>query len=348
MELRIPNSLVWTITERCNLRCEHCSIIGLNGEAKDQEIGTERCFELIKDFAKLKIFSISFTGGEPLVRKDFEEILKYAHQNGIVCTLASNGLLIDKRLAETLALCEVPVVAISLDGYNEYSHDQIRGKGSFKKSLEAINNLKNLGIKVSVSVAIGNNNLYNYEKMLEYFYGLNIDSVKVQVISYFDRVQKFKKDKILSLNYEQLKYLGKITNEFCRKKNKYFVKFACNVGFLNYSYLSEWVKEPNPLGTCGVGTDMLMIRANGTVTTCIHGYLNETLGNLKETGLSEIINQSKDILQKWYNKTNINGNCNSCSVFSSCKGGCRALAELETQKFFESDPNCNFYELNIK
>ena len=343
MNVKIPNTIVWTITNKCNLRCTHCSISELDGSGQKKELDTARCLELIKHFAQLKIFGISFTGGEPLVRDDIKLLLRAAYENGIICTLATNGVYVNGKVARFLSSCKVPMVAISIDGWDSESHNRIRGTGTFQKAVKAIKLLNEVGINVSVSVAIGRHNYQSYERILNFLSTLPIESIRIQVVSYFGRREGLRRDRVLSLSFQELKTLGEITRSFCKSYGRCIVRFACNIGFLNYEYLKDWLREVNNLGVCGIGTDTLMIRPDGSVTTCIHGYLNETLGNLRNKNLDEILESSTHILQKWYNKTHVNGNCVGCDIFPTCKGGCRALAELESGRFFDSDPNCKLY-----
>ena len=86
-----------------------------------------------------KGFLINFAGGETLLRKDFFEVIKYAKNLGFETNLASNGYLIDEKMAKNMIDSGLSSINFSIDGSNAEIHDEMRGrKGSFEKLLKAI------------------------------------------------------------------------------------------------------------------------------------------------------------------------------------------------------------------
>lgn len=134
-----------SLTKRCNLRCLHCGISAFDEHA-DTDLSYAMMLETIAKVVKLNPKCICFTGGEPLLRKDFKELLEFTKSihTGII-SLMTNGVLINKDMAEYL-VGKVDQVDISIDGYDEESCEKIRGKGVFGKVIRAIDYLQESGL----------------------------------------------------------------------------------------------------------------------------------------------------------------------------------------------------------
>ena len=86
-------------------------------------------------------YRLAFSGGEPLMRKDFFEIAEYAHEKGLYLSLATNGTLITRDIAKKLKESGIEYVEISIDGKDASTHDGFRGvQGMFERSVEGIKN----------------------------------------------------------------------------------------------------------------------------------------------------------------------------------------------------------------
>jgi MoaA/NifB/PqqE/SkfB family radical SAM enzyme len=80
------------VTHRCNLRCGFCNV----WNNKISDLKTEQVYKIIDNLSRSSIFTISFEGGEPLLRKDMGKILKHAHDLSNYILFTTNGLIIDK------------------------------------------------------------------------------------------------------------------------------------------------------------------------------------------------------------------------------------------------------------
>lgn len=140
-KMPLPNHFVVELTDNCNLACEMCWLHGLKGVAKKRLFQKEiSCSKLIKFFECLETNSpyIRFTGGEPFLKKDFLRLLRFMAETNIRCgRIATNGTLINKKIAGKLVDYNVERLTVSLDG-DESTHDRIRGKGNFKRTMNAI------------------------------------------------------------------------------------------------------------------------------------------------------------------------------------------------------------------
>jgi len=127
---RKPFSMNLKITHRCNKRCNYCNIT----ESTVPEMTTEQIKQMIDEFHAAGMMKFSINGGEPLLRDDIGEIIDYAHKKKIITIIVTNGELLKYRIKE---LSNVDMITFSFDGDKE-TQDANRGKGTFEKTVEAI------------------------------------------------------------------------------------------------------------------------------------------------------------------------------------------------------------------
>lgn len=135
--------LSFIVTNRCNLSCRHCSQSADRMECSVKELSFDEICKMIDIITKYGIDSINITGGEPMVRSDFLDIVRYLrskYDGNLV--LLTNGLLIsEKNVADIISLFDY--ISISIDGIDEESTSIIRGKGIFAKTVKIIKLLHN-------------------------------------------------------------------------------------------------------------------------------------------------------------------------------------------------------------
>lgn len=140
---------MFELTYRCNFRCPHCYIEGSPKEKK--ELTTKEVFSILDRLKEMGVFSVAFTGGEALMRKDIFAILGYAKRCGFQTSLLSNGYLIDKRTARALAEVNVNNVDITLNSLKPKVFERMTGiKNSLRRVKRAITLLLKNGIGVKV------------------------------------------------------------------------------------------------------------------------------------------------------------------------------------------------------
>lgn len=151
-------SISYDITNDCNLRCRHCCVsAGANG--KEFDLSTEDIINNLYKIALIQPFSIIISGGEPLVRTDFFEIIQCVRKfyDGSLM-LMTNATLIDKKTAAFIEK-NFYSVDVSIDGIDEESCSYLGGKGTFQKCLTGIENLKDAGVKkITASMVVTSQN----------------------------------------------------------------------------------------------------------------------------------------------------------------------------------------------
>jgi MoaA/NifB/PqqE/SkfB family radical SAM enzyme len=146
------------LTERCNNNCIHCCINLPPDDpvAKSEELSTEEIKEILEQEASLGCLTVRFTGGEPLLRDDFEELYLYARRLGLKVTLFTNGTLISPHLAKLFAsIPPLEKIEITVYGMNKDSYEAVtRNPGSFEKGFRGMDLLLQEKVPFVVKMAI--------------------------------------------------------------------------------------------------------------------------------------------------------------------------------------------------
>jgi len=148
-----PHHVQWMITRQCNYRCRGCNIWQEQDQTELSAKEIKRGLDILKG---LGIVEIVFSGGDPLLRQDAEEIIEYASRS-FVTTVYDNGSMAAKKIE---ALRNVDFAAISIDSLDEAKNDYIKGvKGAWRKAMDAVETLQREGINVAVTPTISQMNL---------------------------------------------------------------------------------------------------------------------------------------------------------------------------------------------
>lgn len=166
--------LTWHVTSRCDLACKHC-LRRAPGQPTE-ELSTAQYLEILASFIQFakdtgRSASIEFSGGNPLLREDFVDILRATHaakRAGIIThvRILANPEGLDEKMVETLKEVEVDDYFISLDGL-EAVNDGIRGKGNFQAALRGIRALVKAGIQANVKATVFRPNAHQVVDMLK-------------------------------------------------------------------------------------------------------------------------------------------------------------------------------------
>ena len=152
------------VTYRCNLNCEFCYV----GDKDYRELNTDDTKKILfKIYHEAKIPSVSFTGGEPLLRKDIYTLVEYASKIGLWTNIITNGTLLTKQIVENLKKSGLSSTQVSIEGPNPKIHDKISGvTGSFQKTVQGVKLLLDAGIPVHTNTTVSKNNVNHLEEIL--------------------------------------------------------------------------------------------------------------------------------------------------------------------------------------
>jgi len=154
-----PIFVGWAITNRCNLHCLYCD--AFRNSLPELEIS--QILGIIKTLVKSGTRMLRFTGGEPLLREDIATIVNYSHSLGLFNYLSTNGILFPDRIKE---IKKLDGITISIEG-PENVHDSIRGSGSHKKALLAVEKAREKNISLTITTVLTSLNLKCIEYLLK-------------------------------------------------------------------------------------------------------------------------------------------------------------------------------------
>ncbi|MGX9758293.1 radical SAM protein [Clostridioides difficile] len=156
------------ITNRCNLRCIHCYIDADGLDSDKVDLSTDEIKKVIDKLIQWNPERISLTGGEPMLRKDFFDILRYLRLNydGNI-GISTNGTLINNKNIDELSK-NINQIDISIDGIDEKTCSDVRGPGVFNKVVESVKLFRSRDFnEISLSMAFGNKNIHLESKFIE-------------------------------------------------------------------------------------------------------------------------------------------------------------------------------------
>jgi len=146
------------LTERCNNNCAHCCINLPEDDlaAEDKESSTDEIKNILKEAVSLGCMLVRFTGGEPLLREDFEELYLFARNSGLKVLLFTNATLITPYLADLFSrIPPLEKIEISVYGMKKSSYEAVtRIPGSFEAAWRGINLLLDYKIPFVVKGAL--------------------------------------------------------------------------------------------------------------------------------------------------------------------------------------------------
>jgi len=349
--------VVWNVTNRCNLACEHCYI-----RAEDRnyanELTTEEAKAFITDVAEMQCPVLLFSGGEPLVRADVYELSAFARDNGLRPVLSTNGTLITPAVAAKLKDAGIEYVGVSVDGLPE-THDRFRGrKGAFDEALAGIRNADAAGLKTGARFTAHEGNAAELAELLDLVAERGIPRFCLYHLVYAGRgADMSHRDTDLATKRRTIETMIEKTLEFHQSGTRIELLTVDNHadGVFIRQYIAanqpERLEEVDKLirmhGGCSAGVKMANVDPYGDVHPCqFWGHVS--LGNVRERRFSEIWTASdNELLRALRNKTeHLKGRCGACSFKALC-GGCRIRAEAVTGDLWEADPACYLTDAEI-
>ncbi len=331
--------IFWEVTARCNLRCKHCYLLDelTYPSQPTNELNTEDCLKIVDQLEETNAFYVTVLGGEPFARPDIMTILRYMGEKKFWTKITTNGTLINEGIACDLADIGIKGVNVSLEGPNAEMNDAIRGKGSFKKAVRAIDYLHNFGIPTWVMMTVNKMNYTSIEKTAHFFLNTGVEKV---VFKFYVDFPSSSFSSIMMLDREETFAAAKKISEVKAKYPKGFISgdFGQVLGFLSPE--SKTAYNDSRFVRCGLGLSQLIILNNGDVISCV--YIRDIiLGNVMETHLSEIQNSSEfQKIRKLRTLTvdEANEQCSTCEWKYFCGGGCRGRAYLSHNCLSAPDP----------
>ncbi|HEX9031886.1 MAG TPA: mycofactocin radical SAM maturase [Streptosporangiaceae bacterium] len=324
--LDAPICLTWELTYACNLACVHC--LSSSGRRDPGELTTAECKALIDEFERMQVFYVNIGGGEPTVRPDFWELVDYAVAHRVGVKFSTNGIKITPEVARRLAGSDYVDVQISLDGATQEVNDAVRGRGSYRTALRAMDNLAAAGFagfKISVVVTRQNVGQLDEFAALADGYGAQLRLTRLRPAGRGASVW----DELHPTAGQQ------------RALYDWLVAHGENVlTGDSFFHLAGYGQALPGLNLCGAGRVVCLIDPVGDVYACpfaIHdSFLAGTVRG--DGGFTRVWRESE--LFADLRRPQSGGACASCSAFDACRGGCMAAKFFTGLPLDGPDPEC--------
>ncbi|MDO3379638.1 GeoRSP system radical SAM/SPASM protein [Geoalkalibacter halelectricus] len=322
-----PLTFNWTLSFRCNFVCAHCYSRYEQGE----ELPLAELRRIVDVLAQKQVPFINFGGGEPLLRPDLYELAAYARDRGLNVSMNSNGWLLDRDAAHNLRAAGFSTVGISIDSHRAALHDDFRCRsGSFERALAALDHLRAVGIKTTMSSVISRINHQHFRDLLDLARAHGVSQVYLHNFKCSGKGFENRQELDLSPAEWRAFYLDALAVK--NETHDLAISFDDPV----IASLPQYPRENSLVKGSSCGKLSLHLRPNGDITPC--GFIPVVVGNILRDDFDQIWFNSP-VLNRMRNKT-AKGKCGGCEAFEDCLGGCTARALAVGGDFDEPDPHC--------
>ncbi|HBS88158.1 MAG: radical SAM/SPASM domain-containing protein [Bacteroidetes bacterium GWF2_38_335] len=318
------NYFFWECTLRCNINCQHCGS-DCHKDVAIQDMPAEDFLKITAQVAKKynpnKIM-IVITGGEPLVRKDLEQVGLELYKQGYPWGFVTNGIALTRERYTNLLKSGLRSVTVSLDGM-EASHNWLRGhKDGFNKAVDAVKLL--VGTKdlvFDVVTCLNQRNFNELEKVRDLLISLGVRKWRIFTI---DPIGRAKENPELLVNDEQFLSLMEFIKK-TRQEGKIIASFGCE------GFLGEFENEVRDgFAYCRAGINISSILVDGSISVCPNNSHKVVQGNIYKDDFLDVWENKYQLMRdkSWAKK----GVCKDCREFKWCRGNGLHLWDFENDE----------------
>jgi radical SAM/SPASM domain protein of ACGX system len=340
----------WHVTGLCDQSCLHCYMVNdpvSHRRELAEELSLADCKAVIDSFldfckeAKARP-KINFTGGDPLLRPDFFEILEYASQRKIEMSVMGNPFHLNADNISRMKSLGVVSYQVSIDGM-EKMHDCLRKPGSFRATVEAINLLVKCKIRAVVMFTLSKKNHKDLFDVMKLVDDLGVNAFAFARLSSNPQIDaKISPAEAMFTPQEYRNLLlgaQALIAELKANSSKTNFTLKDHLWKLLLFEQGKFELEPNPDGQiisgCHIGGRDLAVLADGTVFACRR--FNSPVGKVPEQSVLEVFTSEK---LDYYRNIEKFGMCSKCPLLCYCRG-CPAVAYGSSGgNFYAPDPQC--------
>jgi len=336
-----PSDVIWNITNRCNLLCDHC-YMAADGHVRPDELTDEETIALVRQMGERGLPALFLSGGEPMMRSNFWEILELARSLDIRVTVSTNCTLMDRAAAKRLRAAGIDWIATSLYGPADFHDAMVRVPGTRDRVIEAIKVLREEGVGVAIKTAIS-------KDTWPHIYDLIAEAKQLDVgLLYFCD--------LITAGRSEGEDDGRITPEQWRELGDFIIDdilsedstMEWDIGampsFIPYVAeqltargidVSNGLERLKTISACPVGKGHMNINSEGGIMPCQFAQ-DWTIGSVREMSLQEAVSELYALDQQ-----ESKGVCapEACDYSRICRG-CRAKAWQRTGDPMAEDVTC--------
>ena len=356
---RYLDGVHWSITGKCNFRCRHCLVSAPSGH--HPQLPLEDCLNIVDQIASSGVNSVDITGGEPLVRSDFEQIVEALSCRGIdISLIFTNASLLT---GDTLDMLEKydqhPAFQLSFDGLGH--HDWLRGvAGAEKQADAAFHLLRNRKYRASAAMCIHRGNRDCLRDTAQYLAGLNVHALRVNTPQALGTWKEYAEEYALTMDETWDIYREYIPHYFedgMPLDIELDGFFRCSRGSSDYKVMyahhasahTDWDKYPY----CESAKYHAYISPEGRLVPCMGfadtvllerfpSVLEEAMGGLT---LDSYYHDVADTRMSAFLKHN--PECRSCRHLAACCGGCMVESTTPEGDYMVPDSRSCYFHRHI-
>jgi SynChlorMet cassette radical SAM/SPASM protein ScmE len=347
--LKMPREVIIALTGRCNLACKYCYYA--DEMVARSDLPRESWLNFFKELSSIGVMHVILSGGEPLTRPDFWDLLDGVVENKMRFGILTNGTLINDQVAESLRNYQKRIdnIQVSIDGSCPETHDVIRGHGSFVRTLRGIDALIKFNLPWSVRVTINKLNVNDLEATL-YFLHEKLGLQNIGVNEAYPRGAGHCNHSMLDMSPIERRKSFQVMQSFDKKYPG--VVNGMQAGPLVIANLIAKINEARATGDCSFRENTgylsgcsimwhkISVLHDGTYVPC-HQLPQITLGKIGEQSLKDIWINSPKLLELRKRHTiplDADPRCVDCQYQTYCTGGCPGIAYAFTNNINTSNP----------
>lgn len=326
-----PLWLSLELTYRCPLKCSWCNNPLDFADYAARELATDEWKAVLRDGRALGALQLGFTGGEPLLRDDLEELVAYADGIGYYTNLITSGVGLDDARLAALKAAGLKQVQLSLQSTRADLTDALVGARAHAAKLEAARLIKAHGLPMVLNVPVVRQNVERIGEAIEWAAGLGIEYVEFANIQYYNWALMNRDELMPTL--EQVRAAERTVNEWRARLGK-----AMTIYFVIPDY-----HEGRPKACMnGWGAIHLTVAPDGVAMPCQEARAIPGLEflSVREKPLAWLWHESP-LFRKYRGVDWLPEPCGSCPEKEKDFGGCRCQAFLLTGDAGNVDPACS-------
>ena len=330
--------LAINLTQRCNLACAHCYLDAKTRCERDQDELTtsEVCALLDAVAARSRATLVVLTGGEPLLRKDLENLVAHGARLGLSMLVGSNGTALTETRVQSLKAAGLMGIGISVDSLDRERHDRFRGRpGSLQQTLTGIEACRDQGLSFQIHFTLTDATAHELPRMIEFAREKGARVLNIFFLVCTGRAQAM--STLTPQRYELV--LEEIISAQAHNPDL-IIRARCAPHFKRIAWQREPGSDLNRISGaegdgCIAGIHYARVSPQGEVTAC--PYIESSVGNIRDQDFLALWDHAPGF--KSLRAPQLNGRCGRCEFRLLC-GGCRARPAAAGQSLFDSDPIC--------
>ena len=331
-DIGLPLWLLAELTYRCPLQCPYCSN-PLDYTQHKNELTTKQWCDVFDQARQLGAVQLGFSGGEPLVRQDLEQLVSHAHQQGFYTNLITSGMGLTEQRIGRLKQAGLDHIQVSFQASDRIVNDALAGsKYAFEQKYEMCRIVKKHDYPMVLNFVIHRHNIDQIEQIIELCLELNADTVELAICQFYGWA--FLNRQYLLPTQAQLTRAEQMTNVYREKLR--LQNHPCKLIFVVPDYYEERPKA------CmnGWGKIFLTIAPDGIALPCHAArQLPISFPNVREQSLAKIWYES-NAFNQYRGDAWMPESCRTCPDKSRDFGGCRCQAYMLTGNASDADPVC--------